>query len=165
MALHHDLLEQADHLASREPRRPRQASLRRAVSAAYYAVFHLLAAEGAKRFSPPQRLLRAQVARAFAHREMQDVCRQFAAGSLSRATAALLTSPLEADLRNVVQAFVELQNDRHAADYDLSANFDRFTVLQTVRTARQAFAAWDVVKNRSNASVFLAALLLQRQWR
>jgi hypothetical protein len=165
MALHHDLLEQADHLASREPRRPRQASLRRAVSAAYYAVFHLLSADGAKRLSPPQRLLRAQVARAFAHREMQEVCRQFAAGSLSRATAALLTAPLEEELRNVAEAFVELQNDRHAADYDLAANLDRFSVLQKVRTARQAFAAWEIVKNHPNASVFLAALLLQRQWR
>jgi hypothetical protein len=165
MALHHDLLEQAEHLASREPRRPRQASLRRAVSAAYYAVFHLLSAEGASRLSPPQRLLRAQVARAFAHRDMREVCRQFAAGSLSMMTAPLLSDPLEDELREVADAFVELQNARHSADYDLSVNFDRFAVLQTVDMARKAFAAWALVKNRPNASVFLAALLLQRQWR
>jgi hypothetical protein len=36
------LLEQAEHLAKRERNRPRQASLRRAVSTAYYALFHLL---------------------------------------------------------------------------------------------------------------------------
>jgi uncharacterized protein (UPF0332 family) len=36
------LLEQAKHLANREKKRPRQASLRRAVSTAYYALFHLL---------------------------------------------------------------------------------------------------------------------------
>jgi hypothetical protein len=34
----HDLLEQAKHLANREKKRPRQASLRRAVSTAYYAL-------------------------------------------------------------------------------------------------------------------------------
>jgi hypothetical protein len=165
MALHHDLLEQAEHLALREPRRPRQASLRRAVSAAYYAVFHLLSGEGATRLSPPQRLLRAQVARAFAHRDMREVCRQVAAGSLSTMTAPLLSDPLEDELREVADAFVELQNARHSADYDLSASFDRFAVLQTVDMARKVFAAWAVVKNRPNASVFLAALLLQRQWR
>ena len=40
--LHDDLLAQARHLATRERRRPKQASLRRAVSAAYYALFHYL---------------------------------------------------------------------------------------------------------------------------
>ena len=42
MAYPEDLLEQANHLARREPKRPKQASLRRAVSTAYYALFHLL---------------------------------------------------------------------------------------------------------------------------
>ena len=37
-----DLLEQAHHLANREPEDPKQASLRRAVSTAYYGLFHLL---------------------------------------------------------------------------------------------------------------------------
>ena len=46
----HDLLEQAKHLANREKKRPRQASLRRAVSTAYYALFHLLIHEA--RFWP-----------------------------------------------------------------------------------------------------------------
>ena len=49
MTLHHDLLDQASHLATRETKKPKQASLRRAVSAAYYALFHLLVADGAKR--------------------------------------------------------------------------------------------------------------------
>ncbi len=48
MSLHDDLLEQAKHLANREPRRPKQASLRRAISAAYYALFHLLVDEATK---------------------------------------------------------------------------------------------------------------------
>ncbi len=46
MAFHDDLLEQANHLARRERGRPRQASLRRAVSSAYYALFHLLIEPG-----------------------------------------------------------------------------------------------------------------------
>ena len=41
MSFPNDLLEQARHLANREPKRPKQASLRRAVSTAYYALFHL----------------------------------------------------------------------------------------------------------------------------
>ena len=45
MNLAEDLLEQANHLARREKGKPKQASLRRAVSTAYYAAFHLLVAE------------------------------------------------------------------------------------------------------------------------
>lgn len=44
MSLPNELLAQARHLATKEPRRPRDASLRRSVSAAYYALFHLLTA-------------------------------------------------------------------------------------------------------------------------
>ena len=42
MAFAQDLLEQSRHFANREPKRPRQASLRRAISTAYYALLHLL---------------------------------------------------------------------------------------------------------------------------
>ena len=44
-AYHDDLLAQALSLVHKEPRNPKQASLRRAVSAAYYALFHLLISE------------------------------------------------------------------------------------------------------------------------
>jgi hypothetical protein len=45
MRLPEGLLEQAQHLVKREPKRPKQASLRRAISTAYYALFHLLISE------------------------------------------------------------------------------------------------------------------------
>src|SRR5580704_4225172 len=48
MPFPNDLLEQAYHLANRERKRPRQASLRRAVSTAYYALFHLLISEATR---------------------------------------------------------------------------------------------------------------------
>ncbi|MGA8172582.1 MAG: hypothetical protein WB816_17365 [Methylocystis sp.] len=51
-----DLLALADDLAQRDSGRPKQASLRRAVATAYYAVFHALAKMRADRligFSKP----------------------------------------------------------------------------------------------------------------
>ena len=54
MPFPNDLLEQARHLANREPKRPKQASLRRAVSTAYYAIFHLLSMETAKNWKRPR---------------------------------------------------------------------------------------------------------------
>ena len=78
MTLPRDLLDQAAHLAARESKRPRQASLRRAVSAAYYALFHLLIAEGAKQLSPPKpEGLRLLTQRAYNHGDMRQVCLSF----------------------------------------------------------------------------------------
>lgn len=165
MALHHDLLEQAGHLARREPNRPRQASLRRAVSAAYYAVFHLLASEGARLLAPSRpRGLRLQIQRGFSHREMRDVCRQFVAGSPASPTRALSALPIEPALRSVCETFVLLQDARHKADYDLTRAFDRLDVVNLIAAAQDAFGNWATVRSAPNASVFLAALLLQRQW-
>jgi hypothetical protein len=42
VAYHDDLLQQALELVHSKQRKPKQASLRRAVSTAYYALFHLL---------------------------------------------------------------------------------------------------------------------------
>jgi hypothetical protein len=165
MALQRDLLEQARHLANRESRRPRQASLRRAVSAAYYAVFHLLVASGAATVGPGKpRSLRAQVGRAFAHRDMKAVCRQFASGSLSDQIRPLIAAPLERDLQAVASAFLALQEARHSADYDVAQPFNRIDVLRTVGMAQTAFADWSSVRTTPNAAVFLTALLLNRQW-
>src|ERR1700679_2940589 len=73
MAFADDLLEQAQHLAQREPKRPKQASLRRAVSAAYYALFHLLTTEATKNWKRPAE--RPTLARMFEHDSMRKVCK------------------------------------------------------------------------------------------
>ncbi len=48
MNLHAELLKQAHFLARKEPKKPTQASLRRSVSASYYALFHLLVDEATR---------------------------------------------------------------------------------------------------------------------
>lgn len=76
MSLARDLLEQAQHLSRRERGRPRQASLRRAISAAYYALFHLLIQEATGSLvARPE--LRPRFARAFDHGDMRSASRGF----------------------------------------------------------------------------------------
>jgi hypothetical protein len=64
MSLHSDLLDQAERLATLDPRRPKQVNLRRAVSAVYYALFHLLTSEASALYAtepvgwPGQRVVR-----------------------------------------------------------------------------------------------------------
>jgi uncharacterized protein (UPF0332 family) len=176
LAFHHDLLEQAEHLAAREPKRPKQASLRRAVSAAYYALFHLLVADGARFLSPTQpRGLTLRIRRAFNHGDMRNVCKGFVKANVAAgrgrlsdgvpdATRVLLTFPLEPDLVKVLEAFVDLQEARHQADYDPTKTWNRLGAETHVAAARNAFASWQAIRRNSNTSVFVAALLMQRQW-
>jgi uncharacterized protein (UPF0332 family) len=163
VSLHRDLVEQAEYLATRERTRPRQASLRRAVSTAYYALFHMLTNDAALKLVPnvPDGL-RAQAQRAFKHVEMRSACEQFAKSSstLSR----LVVSPLEAELQAVAKTFVELQQQRHLADYDLTQSFDRIKVLRIIDKTKTAMTEWSEVRNQPNANVFLAALLLNSRW-
>jgi len=79
-----DLLEQAYHLAKRERKHPKQASLRRAVSTAYYALFHLLIDEAVGNWGIVRQ--RSILARTFDHGKMRSVCddhvkRFYSAGS------------------------------------------------------------------------------------
>jgi uncharacterized protein (UPF0332 family) len=161
--LHHGLIEQARHLATRERGKPRQISLRRAISAAYYALFHLLVREGLSRLIPnaPARL-RMQACRAFSHKDMKSACQEIA--KPSRPLLPLLVLPLEADLKTVADIFVELQDLRHFADYDLSQSFSRIEVLDIIAKANSAVSAWRRVRNLPNANVFLAALLFNNRW-
>jgi hypothetical protein len=165
LALHHDLLEQAGHLVTREPKKPKQASLRRAVSAAYYALFHLLVSDGAQLLSPKQPPgLSGRIQRAFNHGDMSTVCKGFVRNPPAP-TRDLLTLPLELALVTVLEAFVELQEARHQADYDPTRTWNRLGAASLVDTARTAFASWQRVRRTPNAVVFATVLLLQKQWR
>ncbi|MBM3551191.1 MAG: hypothetical protein FJX45_05355 [Alphaproteobacteria bacterium] len=100
-------------MAINEPRRPKQASLRRAVSAAYYAIFHLLVEDAARQLATANPAgLREKIRRAFAHTEMKKVCRDFAR-TKNRAPPdnlkTFLSTRLSPELISVAGAFVDLQ--------------------------------------------------------
>ncbi|ADW67325.1 hypothetical protein [Granulicella tundricola] len=164
MALADDLLLQARDLANWGESRPRQASLRRSVSTAYYALFHLLVQDAAKRLSPgsPNGLTQ-QIGRAFVHGDMKQACKSITA----QPTSVLLTlrpQGFSLRLQSVAGTFVNLQEQRHAADYDLTRTYTRIDVLNVVDTAQDAFADWRNVRRTAEANVFCAALLFHRTW-
>jgi hypothetical protein len=73
-----DLLEQAYHLARRERTKLKQASLRRAVSTAYYALFHLLIRDAVLNWKRNDQ--RAALARAFDHGPMKKASQRIIIG-------------------------------------------------------------------------------------
>lgn len=168
MRLANDYLEQARHLARRERTRPKQASLRRAVSVAHYALFHLLCDEASGILVRGLRgsdELKTRTARALEHGTMKRVCRSFGSNALSAGLSFL--HPVDADLRLVAATFVRMQEKRHSADYDLQANFSRTNTLVLIAQSEAAFDAWNRVRASDAATYFLFAMFFYRsdRWR
>lgn len=165
MALANDLLDQAEHLAHLDERRPKQANLRRATSSAYYALFHLLVRDAIDRLGPRRPLgLDLRIGRAFTHGDMKQVCRSIMDRRPSQILVDLVPAGFSGDLEFVARCFVELQEARHKADYDIASTQSRTETLELVRQVRDAFAAWETMRNLDEANVFLAALLFAGRW-
>jgi hypothetical protein len=162
VSLHEDLRKQASRLARQDPHRPSQASLRRAVSAVYYALFHLLVDEATRLMlgsSRARRRLRHAIARGFQHREMAEACRSFGGGNLPPGIAGTVDPlPIPPDLGEVARVFRVLQDQRHLADYDLAFRFPRSTVFSLLQQVDGAFEAWRRVRRGDAARFFLIAL-------
>ena len=144
MGLAQDLLEQANHLANREPKRPRQASLRRAVSTAYYALFHLLVADAISHWNTPQQ--RAQMARGFEHTAMKDASKKIAGKDFRNSDPGMV-----GHLITVAAAFVNMQQFRHAADYSYATKWAKTEVQDHIVTVTEAFASWRIVRDEKIA--------------
>lgn len=164
MSLHADLLRQAQHLANLEPRRPRQSSLRRAVSAAYYSLFHLLIDEATVMMfgrGGSKRRLRDVLARGFSHSSMAAACKSFEDGNLPASIASVLSPlPVPADLQTVAALFRQLQEERHRADYNRALPFAKSEVLNLLQDTARAVEAWQRVRSDDATRFFLMALPL-----
>ena len=66
------------------------------------------------------------------------------------------------EVRTIAQNFVDLQEQRHAADYDLSTRFSRMEALTAADRVEEAMDAWDVLKagNEQLALLFALSLML-----
>ena len=164
MAIPEELLEQAKLLAARGGRRPKQADLRRSVSAAYYGLFHLLVQDAARRMSPSSAArLTQKISRGFSHGEMKQVWKAVQ-GPPSAILAGLWPQGFSPELRSIAGEFVALQLERHDADYDLSRSYSRVEGVDLLGRLDAAFAVWTWIRRNEEADVFCAALLLNRLW-
>jgi uncharacterized protein (UPF0332 family) len=164
MSISADLLAQARSLATSDPKKPKQANLRRAVSSAYYALFHFLSEEAAKNFvgaGPQVRMRRDLARRAVAHTRLKDVCQEFL-----KPTPRDLLKPYWApagirgnnDIATVCQNLISLQEFRHVADYDFSVSVSRSQALDACDNATEAMEAWNTVKTRHPDAVALFSM-------
>jgi uncharacterized protein (UPF0332 family) len=155
MAYHDDLIQHAVFLSQLDlPDDPKQVDLRRAVSAAYYALFHLLTTEAAQNWKHESQ--RTRFARMFDHGRMR-------ASSSKTSSRPLPADPAEAslarDLKLVADSFVMLQQARHTADYDNSKVWSRTQVYDITAQTQFAMAAWKVIREEEMAQDYLFDLM------
>ena len=122
--------------------RPRQADLRRAVSAAYYALFHALAACAADTLigsNPASRieLLWLQTYRTLDHGQARERCQGPMIGLF----------PLE--IQEFAQQFVEMQVQRHNADYNPGVTFTRREAQQYIDETERRIARFEGVPEQA----------------
>lgn len=159
MAYHDDLLRQAFHLVHNEPKNPKQASLRRAVSTAYYSLFHLLINEAVVNWNRAQ--FRATLGRAFDHNIMKAASKRI---QDTRQFPFLGEQPgTVAALKSVAKTFSELQDKRHIADYDNTTFWTRTEALVQIKSAEQAFNAWKSIRNEYIAQAYLVSLVVKKR--
>ena len=165
--MHDDLLAQAIVLARIDRKKPKQANLRRAVSSAYYAMFHCLVHEACcVQFGTQhaQAAFRHVIARAFVHSVMKQACASFRGGTLKDSvkkglpTDAAGNYVVHASIQKVASTFVELQEKRHLADYDLTERFNRSEVLALVEQAKARVEQFARLPSSDDKSFFLACL-------
>jgi hypothetical protein len=156
VSLASDLLDQASTLTALDPMKPKQASLRRAISTAYYSVFHLLIDDGARRVTS-NLTLQPYVARSFQHTAIKEAAKKVIAQSMTPPPwpAPLFSAPIEPELIRVCNTFIDLQSLRHSADYNTAISFKRAEVVAAVSRAQAAHLDWAATKASDNTTVFL----------
>jgi hypothetical protein len=155
------LFDEAARLAAPPPNgRPRQADLRRAISATYYALFHAIIADFADRLvgrddrDTPQYAL---IYRSVLHRDLSGLCKKIVKDNLTGYEPEGGFSPA---LLAVANALISLQEKRHSADYDPLYSVRASEAALTVDEGRTAVAHWrDVPEEQRRLFMLLLAFL------
>jgi uncharacterized protein (UPF0332 family) len=156
MSLPDELLALASHLANLDDERHHQASLRRAVSTAYYALFHLLVSETTLNWRRDE--TRSALGRLFEHRKMKGVCDK----KVTELNKLLKDNPRDSPeltvakhLLTFANTFVQVFQERNDADYDTSKEWDQTNVLRQIDAVSAAFKSWEAIKHEPPAQAFL----------
>ena len=170
MALHDDLLALARRLVPPVPPPPApvpppppivEADLRRGVSTAYYALFHLLIHEAMARIVADP-TLRSRVGRSFDHGKMKQVCEEYSGATVVAGVLTVRSGvAIAAQLQDIGTAFVDLQQARHDADYDTATPMGHPDADSKVTTAENAFRDWAACQADQSSGVFLTDLFLR----
>jgi hypothetical protein len=157
MGVAEDLLTLAGRLANPASEDPEQASFRRSISTAYYALFHLLVQDAVKSWDGTSSA-RFGLERKFDHKLMKDVSNSVSRRSWRGWSTPALPAPSELEL--VAKTFVDLQESRLQADYDNARTWKSADVHAKVADVGIAFENWARIRTHPAANEYLLSLLI-----
>lgn len=144
---------------------PNEISCRRAVSASYYGLFHQINDDAANLIAPNvPTVTKHRIQRWFDHAEMKRICSRFLPTNLDQPLLDLIGPSSTPDLQTVARSFIQLQDARHRADYDLSYKLDLKQARQHVELAVSALQAWRHIEGTAEANIFILSLLMWKNW-
>lgn len=142
---------------------PRNTNLRRAVSTAYYALFHRISLAAARSLLPNGADAEVYgLARDIKHAAVKQ-CADYIAGQTppKHLDSIILRLRQNADLSAVARNFVDLQQRREEADYDHLANFTRPDVLASVGLAKRSVAITWNQRDTDDFRAFFSVIALR----
>lgn len=158
-----DFLDEAERLSG-APSIHSEAARRRAISTAYYGLFHTLTEAGAAMLSGAAGPLQALVARSYNHALLRTVSERIWRERLEPPWDRLFPAPLSVEIKLVAFTAVELQAARIIADYDLGETVTVVFTSERVRSARRAALAFSAIAGSDEGRAFLIAILLSDRW-
>ncbi len=154
-----ELLALARHLVDRNPGAQVEGDLRRAVSTAYYAVFHLLINEAVSRMISDVSF-RPRIGRAFQHGQMKQICLQYMPQKTNDVGEYVTKDRivLALEIKQIAETFHDLHEAREIADYDCGTTVSHLDAEAHVQRAESAFHAWLTGQAHPSATSFLQDL-------
>ncbi len=146
-----ELLTLARNLVDRNPGAQIEGELRRAISTAYYAVFHLLITAAMSNIVKDV-AFRPRLGRAFPHGLMKNFCEEYFRKNPDKATD---------ELRLIADAFRELHAAREEAEYDGAVTVEHAYAASKVKQAEAAFNAWLTAEVQPTATDFFQDLFIK----
>lgn len=161
-----DLIAVARLLLTAGTAPPTEAQLRRAVSTAYYALFHTVSRAAAERFMGPGSEDSAGYVllyRGFNHGRMRTICKELDARQLSKELRRHLGKDVVSqDARSFAIDFAALQEARHSADYDPRALFLPSDTSELIEMAVHGLAAFSRIAPDEQADILALMLVSAR---
>jgi uncharacterized protein (UPF0332 family) len=155
-----DLLQLAEDLSNLSAPNHRQVDLSRAVSSAYYALFHLLISEATANWR--EEALRPTLGRIFEHGKMKSACE----AKISELNSYFEGNPpqsreqvVSVHLHWVANTFVQSQQQRNDADYNIAKEWTDTEVATLITFVAQAFKSWRIIRGELAAQALLVSML------
>ncbi|MDX2269915.1 MAG: hypothetical protein NW208_17565 [Bryobacter sp.] len=152
-----ELLDSARRRISIEA--PSRVDIRRSVSEAYYAVFHLLVGEAAVAITEDPQLAKC-FGRVPTHKKLKEVCQIIEKEKPLRFTDNWKKEPPK-ELRTIALRVSQLYQRRIEADYSFTIDEESLDAVEQVAEAERTFEDWQRIRHDPTVRAFLLFLLIQ----